>query len=296
MTESAYRSKVSQKTLEESQPEHAMPSRMAEENWQERPISGGLSWGKVALITGIASLLALLVYNAVSGLLADFERYPITSSVLGTLLGIFVLSVSIVILRELIAYRRVNRFIDSRQPLGALRELPTVADVDRALDSQASQFGRHSFAEHCYRHYQTLKRDDQSAKERVDLYQHHVQQPVQARASSVLKRESMTAGSLAFISPNALIQTLAVMWISLRTIRRMAQVYGLRPGTAGNWRLVNVLVQNIAAQSLFDLATDEVVNQISGTLSAKLMENSAEAVAAGALNVRLGKALIKLLR
>lgn len=296
MTQSAYRSKVSQKTLEDAQPQHAMPSKTNTEDWQEVPPTSGLSWGKLAMITGMASLLAFLVYNAVTGLLGDYERYPVVSSILGALLAVFVLSVVIVVLRELIAYRRVNRFIDTRLSLQQLRDLPSVSEVDTALHSQASQFGRHSFATHCYKHYQTLKRDDQSVKERVDLYQHHVQQPVQARASSVLKRESMTAGSLAFISPNALIQTLAVMWISLRTIRRMAQVYGLRPGTAGNWRLVNILVQNIAAQSLFDLATDEVVNQISGTLSAKLMENSAEAVAAGALNVRLGKALMKLLR
>jgi putative membrane protein len=44
------------------------------------------------------------------------------------------------------------------------------------------------------------------------------------------------------------------------------------------------------------LATDEVANQIGGSLSAKFMEKSAEAVAAGALNVRLGKALMKLLK
>ncbi len=295
MTQSVYRSRVSQRTLEDTQPEHAMPDKVATDSWQETRPSSGLSWAKVALITGAASLLAFLVYNAVTGLVSDFAQYPVTSSVLGALLAIFVLSVVIVMLRELIAYRRVNRFIDSRVVLDELRAMQSVSDVDRALHNQASQFGKHSFAAHCYRHYQTLRREDQSAKERVDLYQHHVKQPVQARASSVLKRESMTAGSLAFISPNALIQTLAVMWISLRTIRRMAQVYGLRPGTAGNWHLVKILVQNIAAQSLFDLATDEVVNQISGSLSAKLMENSAEAVAAGALNVRLGKALMKLL-
>ena len=58
---------------------------------------------------------------------------------------------------------------------------------------------------------------------------------------------------------------------------------------------MKILAQNLAAQSLFDLATDEMTNQLSGSLAAKLVENSAEAVAASALNVRLGKALVKLL-
>ena len=58
---------------------------------------------------------------------------------------------------------------------------------------------------------------------------------------------------------------------------------------------MTILAQNLAAQSIFDLASDEIANQISGSLTARFVENSAEAVAAGALNVRLGKALIKLL-
>ena len=104
------------------------------------------------------------------------------------------------------------------------------------------------------------------------------------------------AGTVSFISPNALIQTLSIVWVSLRTIRRVALVFGLRPATLGNWTLLKVLAQNVAAQSIFDIATDEITNQISGSISAKLVENSAEAVAAGALNVRLGKALIRMLK
>ena len=86
-----------------------------------------------------------------------------------------------------------------------------------------------------------------------------------------------------------------ILWIGMRTIKRVAKVYGLRPATAGNWKLMKILAQNLAAQSIFDLATDEMTNQLSGSLAAKLMENSAEAVAAGALNVRLGKTLMRLL-
>ncbi|MCG8494663.1 MAG: YcjF family protein [Enterobacterales bacterium] len=135
-----------------------------------------------------------------------------------------------------------------------------------------------------------------TGSERLGLYEDTVLKPVQEKAHKVLNKESVTAGSLAFISPNNLIQTFAVVWISFRTIRRMARVYGLRPSTAGNWKLLKVLAQNIAAQGVFDLATDEVANQIGGSLSAKFMENSAEAIAAGALNARLGRALIKLLK
>ena len=135
-----------------------------------------------------------------------------------------------------------------------------------------------------------------NAADVVGLYESMVAVPVTKKAEEILRKESVTSGSLAFISPNHLIQTLAISWISFRTIRRIARVFGLRPGTAGSWRLFKVLAQNLAAQSLFDIATDELANQIGGSLAARVAENSAEAVAAGALNVRLGRTLIKLLR
>jgi len=168
--------------------------------------------------------------------------------------------------------------------------------IDRVLSQHGKRFSRGSYAAHCFERYKQQLQDDMTGPERLGLYEDTVLKPVQEKAHKVLNKESVTAGSLAFISPNNLIQTFAVVWISFRTIRRMARVYGLRPSTAGNWKLLKVLAQNIAAQGVFDLATDEVANQIGGSLSAKFMENSAEAIAAGALNARLGRALIKLLK
>jgi putative membrane protein len=168
--------------------------------------------------------------------------------------------------------------------------------VSSILNKHGQRFSKDSYAAHCFERYSQQRQSDMTSAELLGLYEDTVLTPVQEKAQKVLNKESVTAGSLAFISPNNLIQTLAVVWISFRTIRRMAKVYGLRPGTAGNWKLLKVLAQNIAAQGIFDLATDEVANQIGGSLSAKFMENSAEAIAAGALNARLGRALIKLLK
>lgn len=81
--------------------------------------------------------------------------------------------------------------------------------------------------------------------------------------------------------------------MSLRTLRLVARVYGLRGGWAANVRLLRVALENLAITSALDLLSDELTSQLGGALGAKVLENSAEAMAAGGLNYRLGKALIR---
>ncbi|MEW9797975.1 YcjF family protein [Alteromonas sp. CYL-A6] len=294
MPQSEYRSKITQTPVNDVRPTQNMPVKSQPDNWQLPDNTGPSLWLLTGL-TGLLCMLAFMVYDAVNTVMVSFSDNPVTGSILAVLLGGFVLLLTSLVLRELTGYRRVNRFVGTALPLDTLAQSNDPEAVDRAIHAHASLFASGSYAHHCYRAYQHMLNRDQTCEERVRLYRHHVSGPVVAKANEVVRRESLSAGSLAFISPNPLIQTLAVLWISLRTIRRVASVYGLRPGTAGNWSLLKILAQNIAAQSVFDMASDEVVNQISGSLSAKVMENTAEAVAAGALNVRLGKAMIKLM-
>ena len=269
---------------------------------------GGLSLGAATLGFGVVSLIGFFVFEAYTTLAANVSEHPIGTGVLGALLVGFVSCFSFLSFKEWRGHKQVNTAMEdasvirdllasngtepSAQKEPSAKQNPSAGTeaspqkIDRVLSQHGKRFDR----------YKQQLQDDMSGPERLGLYEDTVLKPVQEKAHKVLNKESVTAGSLAFISPNNLIQTFAVVWISFRTIRRMARVYGLRPSTAGNWKLLKVLAQNIAAQGVFDLATDEVANQIGGSLSAKFMENSAEAIAAGALNARLGRALIKLLK
>lgn len=290
-----YRSKVTQTQINVEPPAHAMPARRAPEPVVIAESSGGWSAKWLALLSGIGCVVGFSLFEAVTFIEANFASSPIATSVLATVLGVFVLSISSLTLGEYRGYKKVAKFIHRRPVLSALENESSRQKVLDSLGQHADQFARHSYAGQCYRRFKELLKDDHSVIEVVSMYRQYVAEPVKVKANEVVKKESMTSGSMAFISPNHLIQSLMILWISMRTIKRVAQVYGLRPATAGNWKLMKILAQNLAAQSIFDLATDEMTNQLSGSLAAKLMENSAEAVAAGALNVRLGKTLMRLL-
>ncbi|MCU7554775.1 DUF697 domain-containing protein [Alteromonas sp. ASW11-19] len=295
-TTQRYRSKVTERTINTVQPEADMPAKIDDSTWQPGTEKRSLSLGTTTLLLGGACAIGFGVVSAVEAVLGYFDSYPITATVLGSLLAGFVLCMLTLVGREAKGFMNVNKHLSRQLDYQALEQTSDKAALLASLKRHASSFSAHSYAARCYKTFTQALNSDVSAQEALALYQRTVVKPVDKRAQEVINKESMTAGSLTFISPNHLIQTLMIVWISFRTIRRVAQVYGLRPGTLGNWQLFKVLAQNIAAQSIFDLATDEVANQISGSLTARFMENSAEAVAAGALNVRLGKALMKLLR
>ncbi len=294
-TDKPYRSKVTQTEINQQPPDHAMPVKQDTASVVTVEPAQGMSAKWLALLSGIGCILGFSLFEAVTFIEANFAASPIATSVLAVILSVFVLSVSTLTFGEVRGYRKVTKFIHRRPKLSELAANESRQTTLDALKLHAEQFAPHSYARQCYKRFTGLLKADHSSAEIVAMYRQFVAEPVKVKAGEVVKKESMTSGSMAFISPNHLIQSLVIVWISMRTIKRVARIYGLRPATAGNWKLMKILAQNLAAQSIFDLATDEMTNQLSGSLAAKLMENSAEAVAAGALNVRLGKTLMRLL-
>lgn len=290
-----YRSRISEVSLNEAQPKVSMPARRDTSEWDVDE-KQGLSLKVVTLLLGVLAVVAFMVFDAIEAIVTRFDTFPVSSTILGVLMAGFVVALLTLIIKEWLGFRAVEACIETPLNLEALAKTESADEVKRTIATHANRFGKGSYAARCYKQYQQVLTDDMTAKELTNLYEETVSTPVTAKAEEIVKKEAVVSGSLTFISPNHLIQTLAISWISFRTIRRVARVFGLRPGTAGSWRLFKVLAQNLAAQSLFDMATDELANQIGGSLAAKVVENSAEAVAAGALNVRLGRTLIKLLR
>ncbi|GEA12181.1 YcjF family protein [Alteromonas sp. KUL49] len=300
--EPTYRAKIVQQPLDIAPPEQALPERIEPEQWQPPVKKSRLSVGLATLGLALTTVIGFMLFDAITTLASNAAQYPIITTFLGIMLTCVVGGLSYLSAREYLGYRRVNSALLDSSDIQLLEqqskagESLDVAQVAHVIDRHGTHFSADSYAAFCYQRYLLHIHVDMTGNERLALYHDNVTQKVQKKAREVLNQEAVTAGSMAFISPNNLLQTAAILWVSFRTIRKVAQVYGLKPSASGNWKLMGVLAQNIAAQGIVDLATDEIMSQVSGSLSAKFVENAAEAVAAGALNVRLGKALMKLLK
>ena len=98
------------------------------------------------------------------------------------------------------------------------------------------------------------------------------------------------------ISPRALVDLLFVGSEVLRLIRRIATLYGGRPGTIGFFRLARATLTHLAVTGGM-AAGDSLVQQVLGTgIAARLSARLGEGVVNGLLTARVGIAAIEVCR
>jgi putative membrane protein len=113
-----------------------------------------------------------------------------------------------------------------------------------------------------------------------------------AAIASAAKRVSMVTA----ISPRALVDVLFVGAQSVMLMRRIADIYGARPGALGFWRLGRRILAHLAITGGVAM-TDSVLSQLVGHgVAAKLSAKMGEGVLNGLLTARVGLAVITVCR
>ena len=110
--------------------------------------------------------------------------------------------------------------------------------------------------------------------------------------SSAAKRVSIVTA----ISPRALVDMLFVFGTAVVLMRRLAYLYGARPGTLGMIRLFKLCITHLTVTGGMALG-DSLVQQVLGHgIAAKLSARLGEGVLNGLLTARLGLAAIEVVR
>lgn len=90
------------------------------------------------------------------------------------------------------------------------------------------------------------------------------------------------------VVPLALADVLAALLLNLRMLRRIAAIYGGRPGTLGSWRLIRAVAAHLAATGAVAVGDDMLGQALGGGLVGKLSRRFGEGVVNGALTCRVG--------
>lgn len=110
--------------------------------------------------------------------------------------------------------------------------------------------------------------------------------------SNAAKRVSLVTA----VSPRAAVDLAFVLITALGMIRRLATIYGGRPGTLGLFRLVRETIAHLALTGGM-AAGDSLIQQVFGhSVAAKLSARLGEGVLNGLLTARLGLAAIEVTR
>lgn len=252
---------------------------------------GRMAWTSGGLL--VSAGLALAADRLIRDLFATNEW--LGRLALGVL-GAFIAAIAVLIIREMLALRRLS-VLDSlrqdaaraytdndRQGAGAVvNHLNAVfagrPDLARGRESLNSQ------AEDLF-----------DGNDLIALAERSLMASLDARSKALVAASARRVALVTAVSPRALIDIAFVIYESVRLAGAIAALYGARPGFFGFWRLAGSILAHLAVTGGLVL-TDGVVEQLVGQgLAAKLSARLGEGVVNGLMTVRVGIAAMRVVR
>jgi len=117
-----------------------------------------------------------------------------------------------------------------------------------------------------------------------------------AAARAEVQAHARQVALITAVVPLALVDVAAALVLNLRMLRRVAAVYGGRPGGLGAWRLIRAVAGHLAATGAVAVGDDMLGHALGGGLMAKLSRRFGEGVVNGALTARVGASAIAVCR
>lgn len=130
----------------------------------------------------------------------------------------------------------------------------------------------------------------------LHLAERELMGPLDVLARTLVLDAAKRVSVVTAISPRAIVDIAYVAWENLRLMRRLADLYGSRPGTLGFLRLVGRILTHLGVTGGMALG-DTLVQQLVGQgLAARLSARLGEGVVNGLLTARLGLATLEVVR
>jgi putative membrane protein len=284
-------------------PDEPVPDRAAEIDPNLPALSAtakrarpALRWG--ALFWSALSGLVLLAFGlAITTIVEDlFTRSPwlgATGLALAVLAGAALLAM---ILREVIGFIRLGTVEALRRRAETIIESDD-RDQGRALLSDLLSLTRHiPQLARARARLQAHRADIIDGRDWVRLAERELLGPLDAEARRLVAAAGKRVSVVTAISPRAAIDIVFVLLNALSLVRRLAVLYGGRPGPLGVFTLFRRVISHLAITGGVAL-TDSVVQQMVGHgLAAKLSARLGEGMVNGLLTARLGLLAIDLTR
>lgn len=251
-----------------------------------------------AVFLGAAGLLVSLAVGVwTDRLIRDlFSRADWLGWLAAGLAGLAGLALLGIVLREVLALRRLAS-------VEKLRE--RAADIAARNDQQAARglvdelslfFATRSETAAGRSMLAALKDDVIDGGDLIRLAETELLAPLDERARVMVLDAAKRVSVVTAVSPRALIDVAYVLFEAGRLIRRLAELYGGRPGTLGFLHLARDVVAHLAVTGSIAVG-DSLVQQLVGHgLAARLSARLGEGVVNGAMTVRIGIAAMETAR
>ena len=259
-------------------------------------VSRAFRWGRV-LVSAAFGLFTLWAGAAITGMIEDlFARSPLLG---WTALGLTAragLAALVIIGRELaglLRLRRIERLHDEA-------DMALHAKDEKAMNRLLARL-RNLYAGREDMHWRIERLDAQkeavmTPAERLDLAERELLAPLDEEAARIIAASSRQVAVMTAVLPAAALDIAFVAARNLKMLRRLAALYGGRPGLLGGLKLGRQVMTHLAFTGGLAL-TDNLVQHVLGKgLAGRLSARFGEGAVNGILTARIGLSALDLVR
>jgi len=245
-------------------------------------------WALLAAVAG--AMASIAAWDFAAGLIA---RFPLLGWAVSAGLAALALMALLMAVRELAALSRLRKVDELRHQAAEAADLAAARAYTTRLEAFCK--GREDLGWHQAR-LAERKADVMDGDALLLLAEEELLAPLDALALREVEAAARQVATVTALVPMALADVLTALVSSLRMIRRVAGIYGGRPGFFSSWRLTRAVLAHLAATGAVAAGDDLLEPVLGGSVLSKLSRRFGEGLVNGALSARVGIAAMEVCR
>ncbi len=247
-----------------------------------------IRFGALALSAG-AAIAALAVGVAFDALVRDlFERAAWLGWLGVALVAIFAFALLALVGREIAGLFRLKRLARLRLDCDAAAESNRRDTAQKATRALLAFYRDRPDTAKARRLVRAHLGEIMDGRDLLTLVERDLVAPLDLRAKALISSAARRVSVVTAVSPRAFFDVAFVLWETVRLIRRLAALYGGRPGTLGLFRLMKAVLGHLAVTGSIAIGDSLLQQFIGHGLAGRLSTKLGEGVVNGLMTARIG--------
>jgi putative membrane protein len=258
---------------------------------RSRVTLAGLAWTGLGGLVSLA--LGLWATDLIEGLFTKAESLGIIGILFG---AVFLVGLIGVAAREIVAVSRQTRIAEMHVAFAKARADDDRAQARRLVGQLVTLYSNRPETARARAQVEEAARAIIDGRDLIDVAERALLRPLDEKAQSAIAEAAKRVSLVTAISPRAILDVVFVVAQIVRLVRRIAEIYGGRPGLLGLVKLARSIGAHIAITGGMAVG-DSVLQQLVGHgIASRISARMGEGVLNGLLTARVGLSALAVCR